>query len=491
MNAPLAVRVFSLVLGVLVALGAGGFGWWMHQETRAAELEGTRLRDEIEGLQAQADAVNVPSAEALDQLRADVTRRREWLGVENRPASSLRAFYFETTAHAEGWQENARAAGIALGPGAEGAGWADVLAAGGRPVEEPLADLTLAAPLLRGWSEALLAARPEAVETIAREGPAGQSDGYAACAATFTFTGHTRALRAFLRRAEAVHPGAVVAAIEAAPLDGERLPTAGPARVVVGENRSRFTVRLSATVVPEAPPAEALRGERLWTEPTAQPAGADWVFDLFSPPRIWFDPARAAFVLEPPLGAPAALDPGLRLHAVRAVPYRWQLAGFAGEGAEARVLLRDGGSGGRVVAATIGEALPGGAKLEALRLERSGEATLDPREEAVAVVWCPHEERFHRLRAGETTLTGRREALFSTGTGEVVLAPGETVETGGFACTLVEVTEEPPGALLRVQAASGPSGRLRYRPYRAPVEEPAAALAAEPPSQPWPPQSTP
>jgi hypothetical protein len=74
-----------------------------------------------------------------------------------------------------------------------------------------------------------------------------------------------------------------------------------------------------------------------WTAPDGQPAGTDWVYEVFSPPRMFYNRRMRRFTLEPPedvrVGARAASAPasfGLTLLAVRPDLFRLQLIGFVG-----------------------------------------------------------------------------------------------------------------------------------------------------------------
>ena len=65
-----------------------------------------------------------------------------------------------------------------------------------------------------------------------------------------------------------------------------------------------------------------------WNPPVAQPAGADWVFEVFSPPLIQRDAGTEKFVAgTAQLSDNSTAEPGIRLLAIRAIPYRVQLQG--------------------------------------------------------------------------------------------------------------------------------------------------------------------
>jgi len=74
-----------------------------------------------------------------------------------------------------------------------------------------------------------------------------------------------------------------------------------------------------------------------WGIPAKQSRGADWVFDVFTPPVIYYNPMTREFSVTSPavLVASKEEDPwqtfGLELLEVRPRPYRLQLVGYAGE----------------------------------------------------------------------------------------------------------------------------------------------------------------
>lgn len=73
-----------------------------------------------------------------------------------------------------------------------------------------------------------------------------------------------------------------------------------------------------------------------WVRPQPQSKGKDWVFDVFTPPVLYYNPATREFtVTSPELTNPNAQDPWksfeIELVEVRQRPYRLQLVGYAGE----------------------------------------------------------------------------------------------------------------------------------------------------------------
>lgn len=69
-----------------------------------------------------------------------------------------------------------------------------------------------------------------------------------------------------------------------------------------------------------------------WRKAPAQSSGAGWVYDLFTPPVIYYNATAHSFAVTPPdsAGREVEVSFGLQLVAVRLEPYRLQLTGYFG-----------------------------------------------------------------------------------------------------------------------------------------------------------------
>jgi hypothetical protein len=87
-----------------------------------------------------------------------------------------------------------------------------------------------------------------------------------------------------------------------------------------------------ATYHPNAP-VEPMTAKASWAPPGAEARGEKWIFELFTPPEIYFDPKSQNFFVSPPkpsaVAAPSEF--GLELLSVRREPFRLQLVGFIGD----------------------------------------------------------------------------------------------------------------------------------------------------------------
>lgn len=119
--------------------------------------------------------------------------------------------------------------------------------------------------------------------------------------------------------------GAAVAVIAAA-------VWAWRARAQFGPVRSQPEQAVLAGPVHVAPglPVEPTRVA--WARPAAQSEGAGWVYEVFTPPEIYFNAAARSFAVTPPRYAAEVTETifGLELLDVRLAPYRLQLAGYFG-----------------------------------------------------------------------------------------------------------------------------------------------------------------
>lgn len=96
-------------------------------------------------------------------------------------------------------------------------------------------------------------------------------------------------------------------------------------------SRERVAPNLS-DAVPVLPETRALSEPRAWPKPSAQSAGADWFYELFTPPDIYYHAAARAFTVSRPQMAERESDrlSGYELLTVKRAPYRLQLAGYFG-----------------------------------------------------------------------------------------------------------------------------------------------------------------
>ncbi len=80
----------------------------------------------------------------------------------------------------------------------------------------------------------------------------------------------------------------------------------------------------SGLVRPETKPAT-------WTKPAAQSSGGGWLYEVFTPPVIYYNAVAKSFTVTPPMHLTEGGPPfGLDLLDVKLEPYRLQLVGYFG-----------------------------------------------------------------------------------------------------------------------------------------------------------------
>ncbi len=67
-----------------------------------------------------------------------------------------------------------------------------------------------------------------------------------------------------------------------------------------------------------------------WPEPEPQSSGQNWVYDVFTPPKIYLD-AEGNFSAEPPADPTITVPFGIYLAELQREPYRIQMQGYSGD----------------------------------------------------------------------------------------------------------------------------------------------------------------
>ncbi len=523
-----------LVMAVLAAEGGWLIATW--RAARGAEAGLAERNQERHRLATQDPA---PTAERAAAIEADLARAAEELReVRNRlwpraapasppPASRTDAF-FDLTAFARTMAGKAALAGVGVKDG-ERFGFS-AYAHDGPPARLiPAVDgqRRAAAELL----PALIAARPHRIEAVQREDPepgrakaargAADAGDYfamdphrslrtpgvvATTAFRLSFIGDGRALRILLNRLAAFDCPAVVRGVTVEPAGdvSSRRPAAPgrrePLPLVVRPERSRFSVTVefcellgqgSARSTADRAAADPAGEDGGWPEPVAQPRGPDWVYDLFSPPAVYYDPRSAALHAAAP-AAPASPDQAdsqsdLLLLEVRRGPFRLQLIGYAGRAGELRGIFADADSGETVVA-RAGDHLPGpGITIGSLALAPPNAAadgdTAGRERIATAKVTDAGTGQEIELSTRGPCLAGPPVALFA-GRGAAALrreaGAGESFMLDRHTYCVEQIDLDPPQVLVACAPAggAGPPIRRTIRPSSRPQEPPGPALSA-------------
>jgi len=430
--------------------------WWLHTACRAEALAERTLAQKQQEWRALAARQRVPtgapaanaaasSSQAEDDLVAleEVLRRLEStmdasLGKTAVPPSSRVEAFFDLAEFCRGLHENAGRAGVKISAD-EAFGFSSYVQAGPDPGIIPA--IHRQRRIVERLLDALWSSRPTGLTAVQRERPRGWAANGAAAPSgknmaeadlftvdpcfslretgvmettgfRLTFLGQTPALRCFLNQLAQDDIPWVVRSVEVEPVKGPPERAAGlsagtePLAVLVRPGLSRFSVTVefcepvSVTPRPAAKPAATTKTREpgsavhLWSGPVPQPRGPGWIYDLFTPPSVYYDRTAGRLSAVPAGGATEddttrpRLD--LELLEIHSGLFRLQLVGFAGEPESLRGIFLDSGTGETVVGHP-GERLAGlGLTVKSVRMERGnagGVTTDDTRAiEAAAVV---------------------------------------------------------------------------------------------------------
>jgi hypothetical protein len=236
-----------------------------------------------------------------------------------------------------------------------------------------------------------------------------------------------------------------------------------------------------------------------WAPPPAQSRGASWVYDVFTPPEIFYDPRTKQFSVTAPTAeteaqpapAPEAAAPfGLELREVKRAPFRLQLVGYMGGEGNYRGTFQN--------ALTTETFLAGaGRRIPALGLEIAG---FDVRRRAVVIAGNPPANRIVAMALVRDELTGETVELNSlertlTNTPVAVVAAaddpghprelraGEAFKSGAATYKITKIQLAPPAADVTKEAPDLPRPDSRTLTPTLPAGSPPTTDPSPPPSR--------
>ncbi|MFP4541265.1 MAG: hypothetical protein ACLFR7_06510, partial [Opitutales bacterium] len=212
--------------------------------------------------------------------------------------------------------------------------------------------------------------------------------------------------------------------------------------------------------VPLWPPEVRAR----WEPPVAQSAGREWIFEVFTPPIVYYDPATRQFTVRPPLEPTARPSFGVELAEIARRPYRLQYAGHHGEADDFLVEIRDVEEGA-FYRGRVGTFFPAGDFV--LRDFRAERRLVRPQNRPGAT---PHLEIFLELvvedqRRGETLILGRDPLISpvphvvledANGAVSAPLLVGERWAVGSDRFVVESIDERAGEAVVSKHALDGP-----------------------------------
>lgn len=372
-----SVYVWTLPVLVVLAFGCLGERAWAVHRARLALRETERAWRTLAASRPQPTAAAATELDAdladatntLRELRSATARNRSALTELDQaevPASAAETF-FDLARFGERMRRIAREHQVELAP-EERFGFTAYAHAG--PPEPAIAGVFRQRQLIERLLTIVFAAEPRELVLLERPPVAGEPTAEAHVEQRATeamlfrvgFTGETATLRSVLNALAASELPWAVRTIEVEPASVKPTATQSEANgpeVLVARGLSRFIIHVGCVALPAAadeldvaigalPPAEAAARppiggaltNTLWRAPVSQRRGNDWIYDLFTPPQIRYEPGsgRLAVLREPialatdettAIGSGDADFP-LTLKRVESVPFRLQLVGFVG-----------------------------------------------------------------------------------------------------------------------------------------------------------------
>lgn len=232
-----------------------------------------------------------------------------------------------------------------------------------------------------------------------------------------------------------------------------------------------------------------------WEPAPAQSAGEKWIYDVFTPPKIYYNTETKQFTVVPPVSTPTGTTTpevvvpqtfGLQLVKVEQPLFRLQLVGYVGEGDQARGNFLNVQTGA-VVFGTSGKKLPD-LNLEIVRftaqrrvVEQPGGTTL-VFTEATALVRDTKTGVETTLNTKARTPEGPIQATFKLDDGtERTVTSGATLTIGDHRYKIGEITLSPPTAVVSKEGGQLPAPETQTLVVPPPAP-PAPEVAPDAPS---------
>lgn len=223
-----------------------------------------------------------------------------------------------------------------------------------------------------------------------------------------------------------------------------------------------------------------------WDDAPAQSRGSEWLYDVFTPPVIYYNEQTASFSVTPPTGAaPVATARGdtpydIELLSVRQEPYRIQLVGYVGASDNPIAAFEIVDTGETVVGRPGRRFEKQEFTLKSFNIAPvttpAGEGMPTVENVAVAVVIDERSGREEHLTNRERKMMPRLQALFRVNVypGETrTVREGTTIEANGQVYLVTQLSLHPPQAVVsrRSRDALGPAESRTLSPAAAPGAE--------------------
>lgn len=236
---------------------------------------------------------------------------------------------------------------------------------------------------------------------------------------------------------------------------------------------------------------------RSWPQPPSQTRGIDWIYDVFTPPEIYYNESTKQFSVTPPENK-VVTDPepppafGLALVSIKQDAFRLQLVGYVGDVGDERGTFENAVSGETVIG-RAGKVIPGlDLTIKSFGVKRNKIISPDSMPvydtEATAVVVDTKTGEEIRLTNKARLIKGNPFAILKAegATDTVTHRAGEKFTVGDVTYTVVNVTAEPPSVVVTKETAQAATPETKTLTPAAPVDAvaPSPGEAAKPAAAP-------
>jgi len=235
---------------------------------------------------------------------------------------------------------------------------------------------------------------------------------------------------------------------------------------------------------------------KTWPVAPSQTRGADWIYDVFTPPEIYYSETTKQFSVTPPVTVtiPEPEAPfGVSLVSVKQDAFRLQLVGYVGGEGDYRGTFEDTVSGETGVGRTGKVFTKLGLAIKSFEVKRNKIITKEsmPVYDTVATAVVVDTKT-----GEETTLTNKKRLIKGTpiavlklgdASGTVEQKAGGTFTAGDATYTVINVTAEPPSAEITKTAPTMKTPLTKTLTPALPVDAvPASPAASTQPATPAP-----
>jgi len=201
---------------------------------------------------------------------------------------------------------------------------------------------------------------------------------------------------------------------------------------------------------------------KTWPKAGGQSSGAEWIYDVFTPPEIYYDAVSKKFSVTPPV--PPPVDPvveapfGVELVQIKPDAFKLQLVGYIGSEGDYRGTFENTVSGETVIG-RAGKTIPSlGLMIKSFEVKKITITSKDSMDtyvtEAIAVVVDTKTGDQVTLTNKHRSISGEPFAVLKVDGSDqpVPYRAGATFQVGTAKYTVVSVTVEPPLAEVRKES---------------------------------------